>query len=145
MVKLSFDYKMLANEIQNLKKIKKLKSLSADPEFGKHVSGMIDYGMIIFTNFNTVSDLEEKVAGYFIMPKYKINLEDYFIRKNKIDPGFLFEVVLQLIDALKIVHISGRTYNDMKPENIMVQKDKSDEKYVVLIDFGFAEKFINEK
>jgi serine/threonine protein kinase len=106
---------------------------------------MIDYGMIIFTNFNTVLDLEEKVAGYFIMPKYKINLEDYFIRKNKIDPGFLFEVVLQLIDALKIVHISGRTYNDMKPENIMVQKDKSDEKYVVLIDFGFAEKFINEK
>ena len=51
-----------------------------------------------------------------------------------------------MIDAFEIVHGSGRTYNDLKPENVMVDTDNGNDGQVniVLIDFGFAAKFIDK-
>lgn len=52
----------------------------------------------------------------------------------------IFDVAYQLMDILKFVHSSKRTFNDLKPENIMITPPgKDDEKLKVhLIDFGFA-------
>ena len=46
-----------------------------------------------------------------------------------------------MIDAFEVVHTAGRTYNDLKPQNIMVETDDSGEPQIVLIDFGFAAKY----
>jgi|TARA_B110001450_G_scaffold251428_1_gene271545 serine/threonine protein kinase len=46
------------------------------------------------------------------------------------------------MDAYDIVHACGRTFNDLKPQNIMVEHDKNGELYIVLIDFGFSAKFL---
>ena len=40
----------------------------------------------------------------------------------------------------KCVHASGRTYNDLKPENIMIEIDRDGEPIVCLIDFGLTSK-----
>jgi serine/threonine protein kinase len=37
------------------------------------------------------------------------------------------------------VHLIGRTYNDIKPENIMLNGTD-----VILVDFGFCDKYIDE-
>ena len=51
------------------------------------------------------------------------------------------------MDILKLVHKTKRTFNDLKPDNIMITPPgKSDEKLQVhLIDFGCADKFIDEE
>lgn len=40
--------------------------------------------------------------------------------------------------------MSRRTYNDLKLANIMINKSGTDKLAVTLIDFGFADKYINE-
>ena len=57
----------------------------------------------------------------------------------------IFEIGTQLIDILKIVHKSNRTFNDLKPENIMITPAKEGGSLKVhLIDFGFVDKFVDE-
>lgn len=51
---------------------------------------------------------------------------------------------------MKIIHKAGRTFNDMKPQNVMISyKNKevlnSSELAVTIIDFGFVDKFKDEK
>lgn len=50
---------------------------------------------------------------------------------------------------MKIIHKAGRTYNDVKPQNVMISyKNKeifnSQELDVTIIDFGFVSKFREE-
>ena len=58
----------------------------------------------------------------------------------------IFEVGCQLFDILKLVHRSKRVYNDLKPENIMVDPPvkEGETLKIHLIDFGLAEKTIND-
>jgi hypothetical protein len=70
-----------------LRKIRKIlsKGTDSDKEKQKLVSGLIDYGMIVFENFdaeNTEDNIQ--VVGFFIMPKYTINLESYIIKEDRI-------------------------------------------------------------
>ena len=54
-------------------------------------------------------------------------------------------MVLQLVDIFKILHASHRTYNDMKPQNVMVNSARTSEMPIVhLVDYGFADKFVKE-
>ena len=50
----------------------------------------------------------------------------------------------QLVDILKIVHTSHRTYNDLKPDNVMVDMTEDGQSKVHLVDYGFAEKYVKE-
>ena len=47
-----------------------------------------------------------------------------------------------MIKALEILHESGRTHNDLKMENIMINDGEF--KQVTLIDFGFATKYVDK-
>jgi serine/threonine protein kinase len=58
--------------------------------------------------------------------------------------SLVFGMISKIVDQLEIVHTAGRTYNDLKLSNIMVQADESGNFYPVLIDFGFAAKYIDE-
>jgi serine/threonine protein kinase len=48
------------------------------------------------------------------------------------------KMAVRILNSLKTVHSAGRTYNDLKPDNIMVSGSE-----LILIDFGLCDKFIN--
>lgn len=79
------------------------------------------------------------------MPKYEINLRDQLKCSNTIDTDMIFDLGCQLLDAFECLHEAGYVYNDLKPENIMINKIKDNSmsltKKYVLIDFGMARKF----
>ena len=47
-----------------------------------------------------------------------------------------------MIDRLEILHGTGFTHNDIKPENIVIDID--DKKVIHLIDFGLATSYVNK-
>lgn len=91
------------------------------------------------------------LMGYYIMPKFGTNLSSFLQNQKglqKIDS--ILTICYQLIGIMKIVHKAGRTYNDMKPQNVMISyKNKevynSEELDVTIIDFGFVDKYKNSK
>ena len=56
----------------------------------------------------------------------------------------MLDIGVQLIKALEILHESGNTHNDLKLENLMLSDLKTGQEAnnVVLIDYGFASKYI---
>ena len=92
------------------------------------------------------SNLEQKVQteqrnlSYIIMPRLDVDFATYLepfqgIQKTK----KIFEVVIQLIKILQTVHQSAIIFNDLKPDNIMVDRQTGK---VTLIDFGFASTYL---
>lgn len=87
-----------------------------------------------------------KLCGYYIMPKYQVNLQEYLKGQSGVKKALnILEVAIQLVSIFELVHKSNRTFNDLKPENIMINsKYASHQISVYLVDFGFAEKFIQD-
>jgi len=76
------------------------------------------------------------------MPKYKCNLQDYIDQSNKIDIDFIFKTGSRLLDAFELVHECGFTYNDLKPQNVMVHIKDGNTPSPILIDFGLVKKYL---
>ena len=53
---------------------------------------------------------------------------------------FVFEMLRQLIPALKKIHGLGLSHGDIKHENICVRIDSNDKLKFTLIDFGVSSK-----
>ena len=92
-------------------------------------------------------DEEQNMAEnyFFVMPKYKMTLKEYMI-ELKDEPITkvltILEVTKQLIVSLKMVHLSGYVYNDLKPDNVAIDfGDGNDNPVATLIDLGLATKF----
>ena len=79
------------------------------------------------------------------MPHYEMNLKQYLEMLqgvNRIER--IIDIALKLVNIFKYTHCAKRTFNDLKPENIMIDTNGSldaDPK-VYLIDFGFAQKYV---
>lgn len=82
------------------------------------------------------------------MPRYGINLGYYLTHIEKLSKKNVFIIGLALLDALETIHESGHTFNDLKPDNILIgqhgQKIPSDlsKTEVHLVDFGFTTPFL---
>lgn len=76
---------------------------------------------------NLSPDKKEKmIAGYYVMPKYRQQLLSYLNdHSGIISPNIVFEICIQLVHALKAVHEAGRTYNDLKQSNVMIDLSES--------------------
>ena len=48
-------------------------------------------------------------------------------------------MIQQLIDIIELVHSKGRTYNDIKPLNVMMTDGKA-----TLIDYGLCDRFVDK-
>ena len=70
-----------------------------------------------------------------------MNLKKYLEKlEGVIKVEKILEIAIKLISIFKYTHCAKRTFNDLKPENIMIDTNGSldaDPK-VYLIDFGFA-------
>lgn len=65
------------------------------------------------------------------------DLHHYILsRKTPLGKDELFDMFDQIIEGLRFIHSHGVAHLDVKPENIMVTKDKVP--YFKFIDFGFA-------
>ena len=50
-----------------------------------------------------------------------------------------------MLAIFELVHKSNRTFNNLKPENIMINDNNNGNKFTVrLVDFGFADKYIQD-
>ena len=142
---------MLAQEIHTMKKMEEIveynkQKLNAASLLELGIPQIIDYGMLLLQNFNAGANEEDvKMCGYYIIPQYQHNLNQYLeiVKKDALD-GEIFAIAKQLVGIFKIVHTAHRTFNDLKPENIMINIQDDGSPKVFLIDFGFAAKFIKD-
>ena len=74
------------------------------------------------------------------MPLYEQDLGTYLslCKNGRLSAKEISNIGMGLLESLQTIHSTARTYNDLKPENIMIN-GSSDK--VVLIDFGLADKF----
>ena len=80
---------------------------------------LINYGIFIFSNYKSQDEKtiegSETLAGFYAMPKYECNLQEYIDKRKKIDVDFILKTASMVIDALDLVHSAGFTLNDLKP------------------------------
>ena len=100
----------------------------------------------------SVEDLKSigKLNQYIIMPRYGINLSDFFLsQKMNLSKATVLDIGVKVLKQIKAVHRAGFIYNDLKPDNIMLENDSGDfffeersnileGKGLFLIDFGFC-------
>ena len=104
------------------------------------------YGLFALDNFKDAGD--QKVFAFYTMPHYEMNLKQYLsLLKglNKVER--IFDIALKLVSIFKYTHCAKRTFNDLKPENIMIDLENDDleaDPKVYLIDFGFAQKYVQK-
>ena len=75
-IKIQMDSETLAFEIKFLKKIQKDKN--------KSIPSIKNYGVIYLQNYELTKD--QCVAGWYVMPKYKMNLFDYLQETPSVKP-----------------------------------------------------------
>lgn len=86
---------------------------------------------VIKSNYGKLS-IGEEIVQYSIMPFYDNDLK-------KIIPGLydynkIFNIVIELGEAIKYIHSQGIIHRDLKPENVLI----ADNGQLVLTDFGIA-------
>jgi ligand-binding sensor domain-containing protein/tRNA A-37 threonylcarbamoyl transferase component Bud32 len=65
-------------------------------------------------------------------------LEQVIQQTGGLSPGESLDIVLQILDALSVIHDAGIVHRDLKPGNIMLVKKKEKENFVKILDFGLA-------
>ncbi len=65
-------------------------------------------------------------------------LEQVIQQKGAISPEESLDIVLQILDALSVIHHAGIIHRDLKPGNIMLVKKGEKENFVKILDFGLA-------
>lgn len=101
--------------------------------------------MLLFDNYGEKN--QTKNLGFYLMPLYEMNFKQYLSKlKGVVKIQKILEVAYKLIGIFKYVHTTRRTFNDLKPENIMINTngDIQAEPEVFLIDFGFADKYTED-
>ncbi len=82
---------------------------------------------------NTV--FEKNNTAYMVMRfEHGGDLASVFDKGQQKDQEALLNIVLPILDGLKLVHSSGFIHRDIKPSNIYIRQDNSP----VLLDFGSA-------
>ena len=60
---------------------------------------------------------------FYVMPRYQYSLDEYLDSFTG-DPlqkiRHVVDIIAQLVFSLKMVHLSGYVYNDLKPENVVI-------------------------
>ena len=146
-LKLQDDEEIASNEVSTLKKF----SLVFDQNFKNEVSHNISYDCVprvhsygLFDIINLEQEGDISTHAFYVMPLYEMNVKQFlskFEGLKKIE--VILEICIKLVSIFKYTHCAKRTFNDLKPENIMINTD-GDDFQVFLIDFGFARKFVEK-
>lgn len=90
-------------------------------------------------NIVQVTDVfEENGTAYYVMNYIDgISLNELIKSKNKLSEAEAIAIVQKVADALDYVHTNNRLHLDIKPANIMIDKEGN----VILIDFGVSKQY----
>jgi serine/threonine protein kinase len=88
------------------------------------------YNHIIFNNDH-----------YLMLEKFNQTLENLFKYYKKFSINTINYIGINILNILKIIHKNGYIYQDIKPQNFVINN-----KYeICIIDFGLSKKFIHNK
>lgn len=76
------------------------------------------------------------VADVIYMDFYDENLEEYLIRKGKLDVLEIIYLLRQIFQSVQLLHKVGIVHRDIKPANFMIEKLQDGLIKTKLIDFG---------
>ncbi|MBI4577364.1 MAG: tetratricopeptide repeat protein, partial [Planctomycetes bacterium] len=83
-------------------------------------------------------DLEDPSGECFFTSEYVDGVE-LFQATEGIPEAQLYELIVQVCRGLEYIHSRGFIHYDIKPENILVTRDRSGTPLVKIMDFGLAE------
>lgn len=99
---------------------------------------------------------QNDMRAYIIMPRYGKTLENYFYKVDlKLSNISVYNIGIQILNNLEIIHKAGYVYNDLKLDNIMLDfqaplpKTYTDSNCfknikMRLIDYGFVTKYVSK-
>ena len=61
--------------------------------------------------------------SYIVTPRNGINLQDLFNEKKKFSRMLVYSLGIQIINILEQIHSAGFVFNDLKPDNLMLDHD----------------------
>ncbi|GAA2711377.1 serine/threonine-protein kinase [Micromonospora olivasterospora] len=119
-----------------------LPSLTADPEFttrfhaeARMMAALRHPGIVAVHDFGQSTLDDGSQVSYLVMEYVDGEpLVTWMRRAGRLDPASTMSVVAQAAGALHVAHTAGIVHRDVKPGNLMVQRDGT----VVLVDFGIA-------
>ena len=84
---------------------------------------------------NFYNKLETKKSIVFELEMCEINLNKYLYNNGalKRDLNLFKDIVLQLANALRIIHQKGAMHRDIKPNNIFIKNTNADKKIIKLV------------
>jgi len=94
--------------------------------------------------------LSQHSKQYFFTMEYieGKNLYDLFrdnLPKTRAEYQLLYSIILQICDALRLIHFHKLVHCDIKPSNILIQFSETQEPRTVMTDFGLIEKEAAQK
>lgn len=85
---------------------------------------------------------EENNTAYFVMPYVVgISLGEYIDRTETFSEIQIYNIIMPILEGLKEVHANGILHRDIKPDNILICKNKAP----LLLDFGAAKDSIGKQ
>lgn len=97
----------------------------------KKVMAKVNHPFIVDLQFSFMNDAKLYIGMPFVEGG---NLYRKMVTKRRIDEELAKVYVVQIALALSYLHKEGILYRDLKPENVVIERDG----YVKLIDFGLA-------
>ena len=70
------------------------------------------------------------------MDFYEENLEEYLIRKGRLEIFEILSLIRQILESVQSLHKVGIVHRDIKPANFMIEKFQDGRIKTKLIDFG---------
>lgn len=116
--------------------LKRLKNVKRVARFEREIDAMRQLNASGLAIVPTVLDAGVDPQGrpYYVMPWYEDgSLEEAIVDGRLEDTNAAVRILLQLVDALEVLHSSGWAHRDLKPANILLSGDQ-----LVLCDLGLA-------
>jgi serine/threonine protein kinase len=97
----------------------------------RSIPKLVDFSTLLIQDYESPGS---ETWGYYIIPFYEAS--DYLL-----SPEGVLRMGVQLLSSLEAVHLTGRTYNDLKHDNVIIQRNGR----VTLIDFGLCQKYVDKE
>ena len=136
--------KIIANSSNSIKKIKnELQILLNIQNNGQQINAIEIYGM-------TSTKLDQTTyALYILMELAYTDWEKEILERKKIKNYYteyeLMSILICLVKSLSILQKQNISHRDIKPQNILILKDKNSQKIYKLADFGEAKELLKDE